>query len=142
MANLSLLTHENQVYILIIQEPYQYMGEPRYIPPDFQTIYAHSNRNPRASLLIRRDMIHNIIFFHQYSDPYNTIVVTDPPLYIASSYLPLYDTLEQDLTSIKIAKAYRTTSNEALCTLTGLTPIVIQAEKEAKIFNSEGKLEK
>jgi len=41
----------------------------------------------------------------------------------------------QRLIDIKIAKAYRTTSNEALCTLTGLTPIVIQAEEEARIFN-------
>jgi len=41
----------------------------------------------------------------------------------------------QILINIKIAKAYRTTSNEALCTPTGLTPIVIQAEEEAKIFN-------
>jgi hypothetical protein len=32
--------------------------------------------------------------------------------------------------NIKIANAYRTTSNEALCTLTGLTPIKIQAEEE------------
>jgi len=40
----------------------------------------------------------------------------------------------QRLINIKIAKAYRTTSNEALCTLTGLTPTVIQAEEEAKIF--------
>jgi hypothetical protein len=37
--------------------------------------------------------------------------------------------------NIKIAKAYRTTSGEALCTLTGLTPIVINAEEEAKIYN-------
>ena len=34
--------------------------------------------------------------------------------------------------NIKIAKAHRTTSNEALCTLTGVTPIEIKAE-EAKI---------
>jgi len=33
-----------------------------------------------------------------------------------------------------LPKAYRT-SSEALCTLTGLTPIVIQTEEEAKIFN-------
>ena len=38
-------------------------------------------------------------------------------------------------TNIKIAKAYRTTSNKALCTLSGLTPTVIQAEEEAKFFN-------
>jgi hypothetical protein len=30
----------------------------------------------------------------------------------------------QRLINIKTAKAFRTTSNEALCTLTGLTPIV------------------
>jgi hypothetical protein len=35
----------------------------------------------------------------------------------------------------KIAKAFRTTSNEALCTLTGVTPIVILAEEEAKLYN-------
>ena len=40
----------------------------------------------------------------------------------------------QRLINIKFVKAYRTTSNEALCSLTGLTPIVIQAEKAAKIF--------
>jgi len=41
----------------------------------------------------------------------------------------------QRLINIKIAKAYRTTSNEALFTLIGLTPIVIQAEEEARIFS-------
>jgi hypothetical protein len=41
----------------------------------------------------------------------------------------------QHLINIKIAKVFRTTSNEALCTLTGLTPIVIKAEEEAKICN-------
>jgi hypothetical protein len=33
---------------------------------------------------------------------------------------------------IKIAKAFRTTPNEALCTLAGLTPVVIKAEEAAK----------
>jgi ribonuclease HI len=41
----------------------------------------------------------------------------------------------QRLINIKIAKAYRTTSNEALCTLTGLTPIAIKAEEAARIYN-------
>jgi hypothetical protein len=41
----------------------------------------------------------------------------------------------QRLINIKIAKAYRTTSNETLCTPIGLIPTVIQAEEEAKIFN-------
>jgi hypothetical protein len=41
----------------------------------------------------------------------------------------------QRLINIKIAKAFRTTSNEALCTLTGLTPIVIKAEEAATLYN-------
>jgi hypothetical protein len=38
----------------------------------------------------------------------------------------------QRLMNIKIAKAYRTTSNEALCTFTGTTPIEIKVEETAK----------
>jgi hypothetical protein len=41
----------------------------------------------------------------------------------------------QRLINIKIAKAFQTTSNEVLCTLTGLTPIVIKAEEVAKLYN-------
>jgi hypothetical protein len=41
----------------------------------------------------------------------------------------------QRLINIKIAKAFHTTSNEALCILTGLTPIVIKAEEAAKPHN-------
>jgi hypothetical protein len=41
----------------------------------------------------------------------------------------------QRLINIKIAKAFRTTSNEALCTVTGLTPIVIKAEEAAKLYS-------
>jgi len=41
------------------------------------------------------------------------------------------------LINIKIAKAFRTTSNEALCTLTGLTHVVIKAEEAAaKLCNT------
>jgi len=36
--------------------------------------------------------------------------------------------------NIKIEKAFRRTSNEALCTLTGLTPIVIKAKEAAKLY--------
>ena len=38
----------------------------------------------------------------------------------------------QRIINIKIAKAYRTTSNEALCALTGITPIVIKLKKRQK----------
>jgi len=41
----------------------------------------------------------------------------------------------QRLINIKTAKAFQTTSNEVLCTLTGLIPIVIKAEKAAKLYN-------
>jgi hypothetical protein len=39
----------------------------------------------------------------------------------------------QRLINIKIAKAFRTPSNKALRTLTGLTPIVIKAEELARL---------
>ena len=38
----------------------------------------------------------------------------------------------QRLINIKIAKAYRTVSNEALCALTGLTPIIIKIEEASE----------
>jgi hypothetical protein len=37
--------------------------------------------------------------------------------------------------TLKIAKAYRTISQEALCILTGLTPINIKAEEVATLYN-------
>ena len=39
----------------------------------------------------------------------------------------------QRLINIKIAKSFRTTSNEALCILTGNAPIIIKAEEAANI---------
>jgi hypothetical protein len=42
----------------------------------------------------------------------------------------------QRLINIKIAKAYQTTSNEALCTLTGITPIEIKAKESAKVYRN------
>jgi ribonuclease HI len=41
----------------------------------------------------------------------------------------------QRLINIKIAKAFRTTSSEFLCILTGLTPIIIKAEEAAKLYD-------
>ena len=38
--------------------------------------------------------------------------------------------------NIKMAKAYRTTSHEALCVLTGMTPILIELESQAKIYHN------
>jgi len=40
----------------------------------------------------------------------------------------------QRLMNIKIATAYRTTSNEALCILTGTTPIEIKAEEAVNLY--------
>jgi hypothetical protein len=37
--------------------------------------------------------------------------------------------------NIKIAKAYRTTSGEALCVLTRLTPIEIKAAETARLYH-------
>jgi hypothetical protein len=88
MAHLPLTG--NNVDIFLIQEPYCYNGEPCYIPSDDSAFSAPSNKNPRASLLIKRDIAHNFMLLHQFSDPDNTIVVTvtNPPIHIVSSYLP------------------------------------------------------
>jgi len=40
----------------------------------------------------------------------------------------------QRIINIKIAKAYRAVSNEALCVLTGLTPIAVNIEEMAKLY--------
>jgi hypothetical protein len=42
----------------------------------------------------------------------------------------------QRLINIKIAKAYRTVSNEALCILTGLTPIAIKYRRHLNSTSS------
>ena len=103
MANLSPYTNENKVGILLIQEPYCYSGEPCYIPSAFVAFYVSCPTDPRASLLIRREIAYNFMLLHNFSNPDNILVVTStsPPIYIASSYLPPYDTPEQDLTPIK-----------------------------------------
>jgi len=41
----------------------------------------------------------------------------------------------QRLINIKIAKAFRTVSNEALCVLTGLTPITIKIEEASQYYH-------
>jgi len=40
----------------------------------------------------------------------------------------------QRLINIRIAKAYHTVSNEALCILTGLTPIAIKIDEESQFY--------
>jgi len=40
----------------------------------------------------------------------------------------------QRLINLKIAIAYRTTSHEALCVLTGITPILIELENQANLY--------
>ena len=40
----------------------------------------------------------------------------------------------QRLINIKMAKAYRTVSHEALCILTGMTPIEIKIEEAVQIY--------
>jgi len=41
----------------------------------------------------------------------------------------------QRLMNLRMAKAYRTTSSEALCTLSGITPIIISTEVAVKQYN-------
>ena len=62
MALLALSSHDNKVNIALIQEPYCYNGEPRCSPPEYSVFYTTSNRNPRALILIKKDIAHNFIF--------------------------------------------------------------------------------
>jgi hypothetical protein len=41
----------------------------------------------------------------------------------------------QRLMNIRIAKAFRTTSSEALCILAGLAPIIVKTEEAVKLYN-------
>jgi hypothetical protein len=83
MANLSPYSVDNKVDIMLIQEPYCYNGEPCYIPPAFVAYYVSSPTAPRASLLIRREIAHNFMLLHNFSNPDNILVVTatSPPIY-------------------------------------------------------------
>ena len=106
MAQLSLSLNYNKVDILFNQEPYCYNGTPCLIPPNYTAFYAKGDTglNPRACLLVKNDIVHNFITIHNHSNPDNIIITTtstNPPLYLASSYLPPYDTLEQDLSTIE-----------------------------------------
>ena len=49
-------------------------------------------------------------------------------------YNKIIYTRVQRLMNIKKAKAYRTTSGEALCVLTGTTPIDIKAAETSKLY--------
>ena len=42
----------------------------------------------------------------------------------------------QRMINILIAKAFRTTSNEALCILSGITPIIIKMEEVVRLYNT------
>ena len=44
----------------------------------------------------------------------------------------------QRLINLRMAKAYRTISHEALCILTGILPINIRAEEAATLYNIRG----
>ena len=103
MAHLSLYAAEKKADIMFIQEPYCYDGKPCYIPTGYQCFHAPSDTNPRASLLIRKEIAHNFMLLQQFLNSDNTIVLvtTNPQIYIVSSYLPPYDTLEQDLKAIE-----------------------------------------
>ena len=43
----------------------------------------------------------------------------------------------QRLINIKIAKAYRTVSKEALCKLTGLNPFILKEKKRRNFISAE-----
>lgn len=103
MAHLSLLLSHNNVDILFNQEPYCYNGIPCLTPSNYTPYYVTSNNTPRACIFIKSNIAHNFILLHSFSTADNVFVAmsTNPSFYIASSYLPPYDTLVQDLSPIQ-----------------------------------------
>ena len=65
------------------------------------------------------------------------ILLYGAPVWVKSKTLKSYkDKIirVQRIINTKIAKVYRTVSNEALCVLTGLTPIAINTDEMAKFY--------
>ena len=104
MAHLSLCLTQNKIDILFNQEPYCYDGNPSLLPSNYTSFHVNTNNDPRACILIRSEIAHNFTLLHQFSTSDSIILVTqsNPPIYIASSYLPPYNTLEQDLSPTEI----------------------------------------
>ena len=102
IAHFSLYLANNNTDILFNQEPYCNNGIPSYTPPNYIPFHVNSQVNSRACIYIRKDIAHNFLLMHNFSTPDNIILVSssNPPLYIASSYLPPYNTLDQDLAPI------------------------------------------
>lgn len=88
MVQLALYSYDNKVDIALIQEPYCYNGEPRCTPSEYSALFTTSNRNPRALILIKKDIAQNFLLLHQFLNSDNTIVATatNPPIHIACSY--------------------------------------------------------
>ena len=103
MAYLSLFLATSNMDILFNQEPYCYNGVPAFTPSNYTPFYVNSNINTRACIYIKNDIAHNFLLMHNFSTPDNTILISssNPPIYLASSYLPPHNTLEQDLAPIE-----------------------------------------
>ena len=93
MAELALNSHDNKVDIALIQGTYCYSGESRCNPLEYSVFYTTSNRNPRALILIKKDIAHNFIFLYQYSNEDNIIVATDtnPPFTLPAPLVTKYN---------------------------------------------------
>ena len=95
----------------------------------YRHTYIHTNIHTYIHTYVVRTYIHTYIhiFIHTYG----------AAVWIKAMELESYKTKlirVQRLINIKIAKAYRTVSTEALCILTGMTPIAIKIEEAAQIY--------
>jgi hypothetical protein len=88
MEHLSPYTHYNKVDVLIIQEPYCYKGVPCFIPLEYLAFFAPSNKNPRASLLIKRDIVHKFsTTIENWTHVYTKLFTRNNPYYHLLKYL-------------------------------------------------------
>ena len=104
-----------------------------YISSKCTKLIHASSKSAKQSLGLSHSAIYTV-----YKGAILTILLYGAPVWIEALEKECNKTIYnrvQRLINTKIAKAFRTTSNEALCTLTGLTPIVIKAEEAAKLYN-------
>ena len=110
------------IYIHNTYTPTKYL--PTYI--HVHTTYIHTYVHIYVHTYIRT-YIHTYIqtYIHTYTHTYSVLVKACYKTKIIRI---------QRLINIRIAKAYHTESNEALCVITGLIPINIKIEEAAKYY--------
>jgi hypothetical protein len=94
--------------------------------------YIHTSKSAKLNWGLSHDALKTI-----YTGAILPLLLYGAPIWIKALTKASYKiklTRVQRLINIRIAKSYHTVSNEALCMITGLTPIDIKIEETAQFF--------